>query len=97
MSDTITFTTSDNKFQFTAKSDFLKRCPKPQEEDVYNLMTRYGLGQYIHSTTGPAVIINDENKKEYWINGKELSPEESAKIEHSHNFNSKLSDTLNEE
>lgn len=84
------FKTVDDKCEFAVKEEFLKRCNKPADFDAYDLMTKYQMGSYLHNPSGPAAVIPSENVLEYWISGKECTPEEGAKIAHDFNFNDKL-------
>ena len=100
MNELHTFQDSKKNFTFTVKGEFLTKCPNPEEYDSYDLITKFGLPAYIHNPSGPAVHLHHLGPEglEYWINGKQLSKEEGAKIAHDHNFNNKLhNEILNNE
>lgn len=97
MSEISKFTSGDNRFIFTVKSDFLAKCPDYAKIDTYELMTKYKLNQYLHNPTGPAIQRLKDGFIEYWIDGQVVPKEVGAKIAHTHQFNEKLTSVISDE
>ena len=100
MSDVYTFTTKDNKFQFSVKYKWYENfaCRNdfyPGDEPVYSLMVTYKLVDYLHNPSGPAIVYKESGKVGYWINGKELSEKDGQRLQHEVDFNNNISDILN--
>lgn len=90
MSELYKFVTSNKKFELVVKSEFLKKCPKPEDFTDHDLLTIYKVNQFFNNPMGPAITRLRDGYSEYWIDGKKLSEEEGKRIAHSHAFNSKL-------
>lgn len=97
MSEIHTFTTLDKDFTLTVKGEFLKNCPEPDKVKLVDLLTTHRATQYFHNPTGPAIIRHTDNHQEYWIDGRKVNDEEAKRISHTHKFNGKLMDIVNEE
>lgn len=88
-----TFTSICGRFQFTVKGDFIKRC-NVKEFDVYDLMTKHKMVDYLHNPAGPAIVHLKTGRTEYFINGKQLKKEDAEKIAHNYTFNNKMVDKI---
>lgn len=97
MSEFYTFKTGDNKFQFTVKAEFLKKCENPTTVSIHDLLTVHKLNQYLHNTSGPAITRLRDNLMEYWVDGQKVSEEEGKRIEHNYKFNNKLMEEITNE
>lgn len=90
-SESYTFISSCNSFQFTIKSKFLDRYGiDPKTERVYILMTQYNLKDYLHNQEGPAIIDLNTRQESYYIDGKFVNPNDGTKLSQKFNFNKKL-------
>lgn len=96
MSELHTFQSGDQRFQFTVKGDFLKKCPTPETVETYELMTKYKLNQFLHNPMGPAITRLKDNFVEYWLDGQLVPKEVGEKIAHNASFQTKLTDVINE-
>lgn len=90
MSDIHSFESQDKRFIFHVKREFLQECAKPHTIDTYDLMTKYKMNQYLHNTTGPAIIRIKDNYQEYWIDGQVVPKELGEKMSHDEEFSNKL-------
>lgn len=98
MTDTYTFplTVSGKRFQFTIKSDFFtKNKVDVHTTDPFELISKYHLHTFLHNPVGPAIIYLDENKCEYFLDGKLVDGEDAEKIKHTSDFNNKVETFLN--
>jgi hypothetical protein len=101
MNDIYTFTTHDNKFQFSVKFSFYSKffantSLKPEQEQLYVLMNKYGMASYLHNSHGPAIIYKETGKMEYFINGKQLSEKDGQRLQHEVDFNNNIAEILND-
>lgn len=90
MNESHMFKTSDGKFEISVKSEFLSKVDKPETVDIYELMTKHKMNQFLHNTKGPAILRLKDGNSEYWINGHKLSDEEGKKVAHKNDFNNRL-------
>lgn len=97
MSEISKFQSGDKRFIFTVKSEFLTKCPDYATVNTYELMTKYKLNQYLHNPTGPAIHRVKDDWLEYWIDGQIVSKEVGEKIAHTHQFNEKLVNVLDDD
>lgn len=94
---TYTFRTHDGLYQFTVMEDFVKKFGFIVEtEDVYNLMTKYKLTNYLHNDDGPAILYLQPgvDQKSYWLNGKEVTEDDIPRLKHNKEFNNGLEEIL---
>ena len=96
MSEVYTFTTKCDKFVISVKPEFLKECNKPEEIDLFLLLTKHKIVQHFHNPSAPALCRKKDNYQEYWIDGKKLDEKDAKLIEHNYKFNDKLMNTINE-
>lgn len=96
MNELHTFVSSDGRYKFTVKGDFLKKCPEPVKENVYDLMTKYKLNQYLHNPGGPAILRLADGHSDYWIDGVVVTKEEALKIQHSFDFKNEFMKEIQE-
>lgn len=90
---TKTFISNCGKFQFTIKITFQ---PSTEDNNVYDLMSKYHMNDYLHNDSGPAIIHLGNGHQEYWLNGKQLTKEESSIMCHNCAFANDLNDILND-
>lgn len=91
------FTSGCQRYKFTVKVEFLKKCHKPDTYEPYELMNIYHINRYLHSNVGPAIVDLVTGNEEYWINGEQLTKENSEKLKHKNEFDKKFMDMLEEE
>lgn len=96
MDETYTFRSEDGIFEVTIKAEFLKTVPNPTEYAFKDLMTQHNLAQYFHNPIGPAIRILKNGYEDYWLDGKQVSPEVAEKIKHGVKFNTTMDDILND-
>lgn len=77
-------------FFFSVKEEFMQKCQNPDTVEIYELMNKYNMNEYIHSETGPAIIVTIQDQKFYYMNGKQLDEEVVKKMEHSKDFMDKF-------
>lgn len=97
MDETFTFVSTCGRFEFTVKKAFAKRV-SVADYDVYDLMTKYNMAEHLHNPRGPAIVHLGTDYKEAWMDGKQLSKEESEKFFHGLEFyNRVITDIIGEE
>lgn len=82
-------------FYLTVKEEFLEKCPEPDKETSEDLIYTYKIKKYLHSLDGPAIegTLTDQ-KKEYRIDGKEMSENEWNKFVQNHKFDVKMQEVI---
>jgi len=76
--DAYTFKTkncSGSNCQLSVKSDFLNKCPNPEEYSAFELFDQFCVADYLHNTKGPAFVDLGDNEEKYFINGKPFTKE----------------------
>lgn len=66
---TFTFQDKEKRFILTAKKTFLSVCPNPEEEIIYNLITKYKLNTFLHNLEGPSIVRTDDGSQSFWVDG----------------------------
>jgi hypothetical protein len=85
-----------NVFQFSVKTEFLEKCPHPENERVESLFNDFNIALFVHNETGPAFINMVANREEFYLNGKQVDEEMAKKMMHNSNFVQKLDTLLGE-
>jgi hypothetical protein len=66
---------SGSNCELSVKTDFLNKCPNPEEHTAYELFDQFNVSNYLHNTEGPAFIDLGDNEEKYFINGKFFTKE----------------------
>lgn len=64
------------------------------EENVYNLMTKYSLKNYLHNENGPAILYLETGAAAYYKFGEPLSKEEGEKMVYNHQYDNFIDDFI---
>lgn len=90
------YVVQDGDFEICVHNDFHVKNPdiKIETTEFYELITKNGLAPYFHNPNGPAITHLKTGKKNYYINGKALTPEQIDKIEHNIAFNTDLTEMI---
>lgn len=68
----ITFVDVTGRFKFTVKKNFINKCHNYLKLDVYNLISEYGMDEYLHNPAGPSIVHINNQYMEYWLDGKKV-------------------------
>lgn len=101
MSDHYTFKDKDQRYELSVKTEFLQKCPKPEDYTAFELNEQFYMWKYLHNPDGPAIIRFDQKDKddptqprhEYWINGESYTyfhPDKIAVIKARQGFKDSL-------
>lgn len=93
------FYTKCKRYRISAKEEFLKVCPNPEDFTGDDLNEKYGVFGYLHHPSEPAVINFVRNVYEYWQDGKSLrqhNKEQMLLLDSRNRFYSKLDRLLDE-
>lgn len=82
MKDAITtFITADGKFQFTVRTEFVKKHARATEtSDATQLLTEYNMLQYLHNPEGPAIVDLKTGAIDYFVNGRCINQDRQVTI-----------------
>jgi hypothetical protein len=79
--------TRNNEFEVTVKVSFFKEGFDPGKITIQELLKDQELFRYLHNPAGPAIVNVKNGYKSYWLNGKPLTEEDAAKLQHNSDFN----------
>lgn len=77
-------TDKDHIWTVSVKSEFLLKCPDPENYGMFDLNTKFFLYSFLHNENEPAIVRNDgakikDNPIQWWIEGKCINYEDPAK------------------
>lgn len=95
---TVTFRCLDvdgNEHEVSVKSGWFRQEPKPDiTKNIQQIIIDHNILPYLHNPVGPAMTNLTTSVKKYFLNGKPLTDEEGAKLQHNHDFNEGLAEVL---
>lgn len=87
------WTDSLGQFRFTMSED-IKREVEHYGYNTFDIFGKTNAREFLHNQYGPAVFGLQDGSKQFWFNGKPMTPQESEKFSHDINYNNKFLDDL---
>lgn len=94
--ETFQWVDSMSEFKFTMSTS-VKKLVEACNYDRYIIFSKSDASEYLHNEFGAAVLDLNTGARQFWLKGKQLNKEESAKFVHDVEFGNNFLESLKKE